>query len=68
MEQLLGLFIWLKARLSEPSTMASVAAVLAMVGVHIDEGVYKDIMNVLTLVFGAMGFWVKEGHAETKVD
>lgn len=67
MGKLLGLFIYMKARLKEPSTFASLAAVAAIFGAHIDAGVVNDWMNVLTLVFGGLGFFVKEKGPETEV-
>lgn len=67
MGKLLGLFVWLKSRLLEPSTYASLAAVFAMLGVQIDEGVIHDWLNVLTLMFGALGFFVKEQEQLTKL-
>jgi hypothetical protein len=67
MGKILGLFIWARARLREPSTFASLAAVCAMFGVNLDPGVVQDWLNTLTLVFGALGFFVKEGTPETKV-
>lgn len=67
MGKLLGLFIWLKARLSEPSTHASIAAVLGMMGVQLDDGVINDFLNVGTLAFGALGFFVKEQEPVTRV-
>ena len=38
MSKLISLFIWLKARLTEPSTMASIAAVSALGGVNVNPG------------------------------
>jgi hypothetical protein len=67
MGKVLGLFVWLKARLLEPSTHASLAAVLAMVGIQLDHGMVQDWLNVLTLVFGSLGFFVKEQAALTKL-
>ncbi len=67
MGKILGLFIWLKGRLSEPSTHASLAAVAAMAGVNVDPGVIQDWLNVGTLVFGSIGFFVKEKEPETKL-
>lgn len=67
MNKLLGLFIWLKSRLKEPSTMASIAVVLGTFGVHLDPGIVQDWLSTFTLVFGALGFFVKEGKPETVV-
>lgn len=67
MGKVLGLFLWLRSRLREPSTFASLAAVMAIFGTHIDAGVVNDWLNVLTLVFGGLGFFIKEKGPETEV-
>ena len=67
MGKLLSVFIFLKSRLSEPSTYASVAAVMALVGVKLDAGIVQDWINTGTVVFGALGFFVQESKPLTKV-
>jgi hypothetical protein len=67
MGKLLGLFIWLKSRLQEPSTLSSIAAVSAMVGFKLDAGMIQDFLTTGTLVFGALGFFVSEKGPLTKV-
>ncbi len=67
MGKLLGLFILIKARLKEPSTLTSVAAVLLTFGVHLDPGAVQDWLTTLTLVFSGLGFFVAEKGPETKV-
>lgn len=68
MSKILSVFIWLKSRLSEPSTMASFAAVSALAGVQVDAGLVKDILNVGTVGFGVLGFFFKESKPETVVN
>jgi hypothetical protein len=68
MGKILSLFIWLKSRLSEPSTMASFAAVSALAGVEVDAGLVKDVLNVGTVGFGVLGFFFKEAKPETVVN
>ena len=65
MGKVLGLFIYIKSRLREPSTFASLAAVMAIFGTHVDQGIVNDWLNTLTLVFGGLGFFVKEAQPET---
>ena len=60
MSKIIAFFSWLKSRLSEPSTMASIAAVSALGGVNVNPVHIQDALNVGTLVFGALGFFVKE--------
>lgn len=67
MGRMIGLFIWLKQRLSEPSTMASIAALSALAGVKVDAGLVQDALNVGTVVFGAAGFFVAEQKPKTEV-
>ena len=68
MSKLLGLFIWLKSRLSEPSTMASIAAVSALGGVNVDPGAVQNALNIGTVIFGALGFFVAEAKPKTIVN
>lgn len=68
MSKLLSLFIYIKSRLSEPSTMASIAAVSALAGVQVDAGLVKDVLNVGTVGFGVLGFFFKEAKPETVVN
>ncbi len=60
MGKLLGAFNFIKARLQEPSTMASIAAVSALMGQQVNPGAIQDWLNIGTVVFGALGFFVKE--------
>jgi len=68
MSKLLGLFIWLKSRLSEPSTMASIAAVSALGGVNVDPGAVQNALNIGSVIFGALGFFITEAKPLTKVE
>ena len=67
MGRLIGLFIWLKQRLSEPSTMASIASIAALAGIKVEPGLVQDALNVGTLVFGTAGFFVAEQKPKTEV-
>ncbi len=67
MGKLIAVFIFIKSRLREPSTFASIAAVMAFVGFKLDPGVVQDWINTGTVVFGALGFFVKEEPPITKV-
>jgi hypothetical protein len=67
MDKLLGAFIWLRARLNEPSTHASLAAVFGLLGMHVNMSVVSDILNVAALGFGVIGFWTKEAQPLTRI-
>lgn len=67
MGKLIAVFIFIKSRLREPSTFASIAAVLALIGVKLDPGIVQDWINTGTVLFGALGFFVKEATPLTKV-
>lgn len=68
MDKALGAFLWLKQNLKQPSTMASLAAMCAMLGVQVDVGMVQHIINILTLVFGALGFWFQPAKQLAKMD
>lgn len=68
MSKLLGLFLWIKPRLQEPSTFASLAAVAAMVGQHVTAEDFNNALNLATLIFGSLGFFVAEAKPITIVE
>lgn len=68
MGKLLGLYLYLRARLSEPSTHAAVCSLLLAAGVNVDSGVVHDLIVTASLAFGGLGFFVKEQAAVTKID
>jgi len=67
MSKLLGAFIYLRARLAEPSTHASLIGLLAMFHQQLPEEAIQDAMNVAALGFGMLGFFVPEAKALTVV-
>jgi hypothetical protein len=68
MGKVFGAFLWLKQNLAQPSTMASITGVLAMVGMKVDAGMVQDWVNVLTVFFGALGFFLQPAKPLAKVD
>jgi hypothetical protein len=68
MDKALGAFLWLKQNLAQPSTMASITGVLAMIGMKVDPGVIQDWINVLTLFFGVLGFCFQPAKQLAKMD
>lgn len=67
MESLLGCYIWLAARVAEPSTHASLSAMAGMLGMNLETGILHHLAVLASLGFGAMGFWLKEKGPLTKV-
>lgn len=60
MDKILGTYNYLIARLAEPSTHASVASLLALAGLNLDAGIVHDGLVTSSVLFGALGFFVKE--------
>lgn len=60
MDKILGVWVYIQARLAEPSTHASIASLLTLAGLQLDTGVIHDALVTLGIVFGGLGFFVKE--------
>ena len=60
MDKFLGAWVYLQARLAEPSTHASIAGLLALGGMSLDSGVVHDALTGVGICFGLLGFFVKE--------
>jgi len=67
MGKILTAYIFLAARLREPSTMASLSAVLLALGVNLDPGLVHNWLTTLGIGMGVFGVFVKEGKAETVI-
>jgi hypothetical protein len=61
MNKILKAWNYLMARLKEPSTYASVAALSTMAGVNIDAVPVHDSLTVASVVFGMIGLFASEG-------
>jgi hypothetical protein len=61
MNKILKAWNYLMARLKEPSTYASVAALATMAGVNIDAGPVHDGLTAAGVVFGMIGLFASEG-------
>jgi len=58
--KVLSAFLYLKERLSEPSTHASLAVIFASVGIRIDDVLIQSVFAILTIIFGFAGILLKE--------
>ncbi len=47
-------------RFKEPSSYSAIAAVLAMVGLHVPADVWQSVVLVGCGVAGILGFWLRE--------
>ena len=61
MGKLLKVWNYLNARLKEPSTHASVAALATMAGLNIDAGPVHDGLTAAGVFFGVVGLFTSEG-------
>ena len=67
MGKILTAWIYLSARLREPSSQAALSAVLLSIGVQYDAGMVHDWLTTLGIGFGILGIFVKEAKPETEV-
>jgi hypothetical protein len=65
MDKILGVYLYVVARLAEPSTHASIASLLMVAGVNLDTGPVHDALVALSVIFGGLGFFVKEAKPLT---
>ena len=62
MNRLVKVWNYLNARLKEPSTHASVAALATMAGLNIDAGPVHDGLTAAGVFFGVVGLFTSEGN------
>lgn len=67
MENITGKLIYVFSRLREPSSHASISAMLALFGTQIPDATWNTVVNGLALLFGIAGVFVKEAQPETLV-
>ena len=67
MERLMGAFLYARARLQEPSSLSALSSVCVIIGIHFDVIAFNDWITTLGLIFGMLGFFVKEGQPVTRV-
>jgi hypothetical protein len=56
-----ALIAYVFARLKEPSTMAALAVVCSLAGLHVNAEVLQAVFTLATLIFSGLGVMVKEG-------
>lgn len=64
----MGKVLYVFRRLREPSTHASLAALLGLFGTSIPDATWNSVVNGLAILFGIAGVFIKEGKPETKVE
>ena len=64
MGSLLGAWSYFMARINEPSTHASISSLLMMAGLQLDSGIVHDSLTAMGVLFGMLGFFVKEGKKQ----
>lgn len=67
MEKLLGAYIYLCKRMKEPSSHAAMSSLFLMAGLNIDTGWIHDLSVLISMVFGASGFFLKEAKPLTNI-
>lgn len=67
MDKLLGAYIFLQYRFAEPSTHAALSSMAGAAGLSFESGMLHNIMIILSLGFGCVGFWKKEARPLTVV-
>ena len=67
MSEITGKLLYIFNRIREPSTQASISAMLAMFGQTIPAGAMHTIINFGVVVFGILGVFIREGKPETVI-
>lgn len=67
MDKIMGMYIYLNRRCREPSTHAALCALFSSAGLSVESGFLHNILILVSLAFGSLGFFVKEGKAETVI-
>lgn len=65
MGKILTAYLYLSRRLKEPSTMASLSAVMLTFGVQIEPGAVHDWLTTGGILFGLLGVFVSESKPNT---
>ena len=64
----MGKLLYTFRRLREPSSLAAISSMMAMVGYQLPTSSVTTVVNFLAVAFGIAGVWVKEGSPETEVE
>jgi uncharacterized membrane protein len=68
MGKILTAYIYISRRLKEPSSMASLSAVMLTFGVQIESGAVHDWLTTGGIFFGLLGVFIKEQPAITTLE
>ena len=67
MEKILGMYVYILHRCKEPSTHAALSALATSAGLNVESGFLHNLLILIGVAFGGMGFFVKEGKPETVI-
>ena len=67
MSKILGAYIYIIERLKESGTHAALSALCTTAGLSLDSGILHQILVLLSVVFGAAGFFIKEAKPLTQL-
>lgn len=65
-EQIMGAILYIRRRLSEPSSFVALAFCAQSVGIHIDNHDIQMWLTTLSIPIGALGFFISEGKSLIK--
>ena len=68
METIIGKLLYIYRKLREPSTQASLAAIMTSFAISIPDDKLKAIAGGATIIFGILGVLFDEKGPSTKVD
>ena len=67
MEKILGMYVYMLNRCREPSTHSALCALATSAGLSVESGFLHNILILVGVAFGGIGFFVKEGKPETVI-
>jgi hypothetical protein len=68
MDKIMGVYIYILKRCKEPSTYAALSALMTSAGLSVETGFLHNIIVLLGVAFGSLGFFIKEAKPLTIID